>query len=327
MTDVAQLAGVSVATVSRFLNGSAQVTEDKRQAVEQAIRKLNFRPNLSAQSLRSGSSKTIGVLTQDFESPYFNVSLRGVERGLVGSGYAPLVVPGHWQAAEEAERVELLLARGIDALIVLGGSLTDAQLLAFSERLPVAVTGRRLQGPRLASFYANQILGGRMATEHLIALGHRAIAHVAGPSDHPDAIERKEGFMQAHRAAGLPVDPRLIVPGNYLESGGEAALDALMATGLAFSAVFCANDLTLWGLRLALHRRGVQVPQEVALIGFDDVPASRYMTPPVSTVRQPVLEMGQAAAEASLAMLGGQPAGEPQQFELSLTARETSGPA
>lgn len=307
LRDVARLAGVSPATVSRILNGTAVVAEDKRQAVQAAIAQLGFRPNLSARGLRSGSSMTIGVLTQELESPPFTAAVKGIDEGLAGSGYAPVVVPGHWKADEENERVRLLISRHVDALAIVGGSLGDAQVLAFARQLPVAITGRTLAGEQLFSFDIDQREGGRLAAEHLIALGHRRIAQITGLPQQRDARERAEGFMLAHAQAGLAVDPRLIVEGDFQERGGEAAMHTLLDRGLPFTAVVCANDQTLFGARLTLMRRGLRVPEDVSLVGFDDLPITRYMTPPVTTVRQPMLEMGQALAAALLTALGAAP--------------------
>ncbi|WP_067061154.1 LacI family DNA-binding transcriptional regulator [Roseateles chitosanitabidus] len=305
--DVARLAGVSPATVSRILTGAARVAEDKRRAVEAAIQKLKFRPNLSARGLRSGSTHTIGVLTQELESPYFANAAKGVDQALTGSGYAPIVVPGHWNPEEEIERVALLTARKVDGLIVLGGRMSDAQIAELAQQQPVAVIGRRMSAPGVISFYQDQVEGGRLATEHLIQLGHRRIAHIAGPANQVDAQERKEGFMLAHRQAGLSVDPALIVEGDFMEGGGITAMETLLASGHDFTAVFCANDQSLWGAKLVLHRRGVQVPEALSLVGFDDLSQSKYMTPPVTTVRQHTFAMGQAAAWALLAELGAAP--------------------
>ena len=325
--DVARLAGVSPATVSRILTGAARVAEDKRRAVEAAIQKLKFRPNLSARGLRSGSTHTIGVLTQELESPYFANAAKGVDAALTGSGYAPIVVPGHWNPEEEAERVALLTARKVDGLIVLGGRLSDAQLTELAQQQPVALIGRRLSAPGVMSFSQDQVEGGRLATEHLIQLGHRRIAHIAGPASNLDAQERKEGYMRAHREAGLSVDPALIVEGDFMEGGGIAAMEALLAAGHEFSAVFCANDQSLWGAKLVLHRRGLKVPQALSLVGFDDLPQSKYMTPPVTTVRQHTYAMGQAAAWALLHQLGRAPEGEhPPVPPIRLEVRETTAP-
>ncbi len=324
--DVARLAGVSVATVSRILNGTARVAADKREAVEAAIQKLQFRPNLSARSLRSGSTATIGVLTQDLESPYFTGGTKGIEQGLQGSGFAPLLVPGHWNPQEEFDRARLLMARKVDAMIILGGSMQDAQIVEMARQLPIAITGRHLVAPNVFSFHFDQIDGGRVATRHLIGLGHRHIAHIAGPQEHADAIDRKEGYLRAHSEAGLPVDPRLIVRGNYLEEGGFEATRQLLSQGVRFTAIFCSNDQTLWGARLALHEQGLEVPRDVSLVGFDDLPQCLYMTPPVTTIHQSILEMGRAAARAVLAALAGQPAPVENLPPLSLALRGTTRP-
>ena len=325
--DVARLAGVSPATVSRILTGSARVAEDKRRAVEAAIQKLKFRPNLSARGLRSGSTHTIGVLTQELESPYFANAVKGVDEGLTGSGYTPIVVPGHWNPDEESERVALLTARKVDALIVLGGRLGDARLAELAQQLPVAIIGRRTDAAGVFSFSQDQVEGARLATAHLIALGHRRIAHIAGPSNQVDGQERKEGFMLAHRQAGLSVDPALIVEGDFMETGGIAAMETLLGAGHGFTAVFCANDQSLWGAKLVLHRRGMRVPEDLSLVGFDDLPQSKYMTPPVTAVRQHTFAMGQAAAWALLNALGremDEPA--PTVPAIHLEVRETTGP-
>jgi LacI family transcriptional regulator len=212
----------------------------------------------------------------------------------------------------------------VDAMIILGGTLGDDQITELAQQQPIAVTGRHLVAANVYSFHFDQMDGGRVATQHLIELGHKRIAHITGPASHSDAVERKEGYLQAHAEANLSVDPRLIVEGDYLEEGGERAINALLDSGAPFSAVFCANDQTLWGARLALHRRGVDVPGQISLVGFDDMPQSMYMTPPVTTVRQPIHEMGQAAAQSVLRALG---AGDAEPFplpSLSLVVRETT---
>lgn len=322
--DVARLAGVSPSTVSRILNGQVRVSDAKRVAVEEAIRRLGFRPNLSARSLRSGSTQTIGILTQDLESPYFTGGSRGVEEGLEGSGFAPLVVPGHWNPQEEHDRVQLLMARKVDAIIILGGSLRDDQIAEVARRQPVAVTGRQMQAPNVFSFHFDQVGGGMLATQHLIDLGHRRIAHLGGPASHPDAVDRREGYLAAHRRAGLAVDPRLMVESDFLEAGGLQAMEQLLERGVGFTAAFCANDQMLWGARLALHRRAIAVPDAISLVGFDDMPQSRYMTPPVTTVRQPMHALGRQAARAVLRALGLPVADEGPPPALSLMVRDST---
>ena len=244
LLDVAREAGVSPSTVSRILNGTARVAPDKRTAVENAIRKLDFRPNLSARSLKTGTTMTVGILTQDIESPFFNRAMRGIEEGLTISGYAPIIVSGHWNAKEEAERIRLLLARRIDGLVILTGRLDDAQIIEFARHQPIVVTGRKLDAPNVRAQALDQEHGGYLATRHLISLGHKRIAHIVGPLDHGDATERLAGYRRAHEEAGLSVSPELLVQGDFLESGGLLAMNRLLDSGHTFTAVFAANDQT-----------------------------------------------------------------------------------
>jgi LacI family transcriptional regulator len=324
LRDVARLAGVSPSTVSRILNGSARVADDKRLAVEAAIERLRFKPNLSARNLRSGSSMTIGVLAQYLDSPYFGRAIQGLDDGLRGSGYSPIVVPGHWNPREEAERMEVLMARGVDAIAILGGHLPDADVLRFALQQPIVVTGRTLEGPNVQAFAFDQREGGRLATAHLIELGHRHIAHIGGLRSHEDATRRLEGFMLAHAQAALPVDPQLILESNFEASGGVLAMNRLLDLQVPMTAVFCANDQTLMGARLALQRRGLRVPEDLSLVGFDDLPDSAFMSPPTTTVRQPMYELGLTAAAALLRALGRESTTAQILPALSLVVRETT---
>jgi LacI family transcriptional regulator len=304
LLDVASEAGVSPSTVSRILTGRARVTDEKRKAVEHAIQKLNYRPNLAARGFKTGSSMTIGVLLQDVDSPFYGRSMKGIEAGLASSGYAPLIMSGHWDAHEESESVHLLMGRRIDGLIILTGHLDDAQITEFARHQPIVVTGRKLQAPNVRSFMFDQELCGYMATRHLLSLGHRRIAHIAGTRDHSDATERLAGYHRALREVGIELEPALTAQGDFLESGGLLAMNRLLDSGASFTAVFAANDQTAFGARMALYRRGIRVPDDLSLVSVDDLPAAAYLTPPMTTVRQPIYEMGLFAAQALLSMLG-----------------------
>lgn len=304
--EVARIAGVSPSTVSRILNGTARVSDDKRKAVEAAIANLSYKPNLLAQGLKKGRAMTIGILTQDLASPFFTEALMGVEAALAGSGYAPLIVSGHWHADEEAERVELLMARRVDGIVILSGSLSDKQISRFAERLPIVATGRRIDTGQARGIALDQLEGARLATDYLLELGHRQIAFIAGLPEHDDARARLAGYRAALEAAGIAFNPALVVQGNFQESGGLLAVNELLETRQRFSAIFCANDQTAYGARLALYRRGIRVPDDISIIGFDDLPNSNYTTPPLTTVRQPVYEMGKQAARTVLQLLNGE---------------------
>jgi LacI family transcriptional regulator len=320
--EVARVAGVSAATVSRFLNGTAKVSEEKRQAIESVIEKLNYKPNVLAQNLKTGSSRTIGVLTQSLVSGYFADAMAGIDEALQGTGYAPLIVSGHWHADEEAERIELLIARRVDGLVILSGKLKDAQILKLSQRVPIVAFGRDLSAPRAYGFCLDNYWGACEAVGYLIAQGHRNIAFITGPSDHQDALARLAGYRDTLAKHGIKEQQQLIVGGDFQESGGLLAVERLLESKQRFSAIFCANDLTAYGARLALYRRGIRVPEDISVIGFDDLHSSMYTTPPLTTVRQPLFEVGQCLGRAIIKMIGRE-ALEVEVPQLNLVVRES----
>jgi len=303
---VAQAAGVSPSTVSRILNGTAVVSEEKHKAVDEAIARLGFVPNPVARGLAGGRTLSVGVVTQAIDSPFYGGALRGVEDELSRAGYSPLFVSGHWNATHEARCIEMLRSRRVDGIIVLTGRMSDAALAGHARSLPVVVTGRSLKAPGLYALNFDNFEGGRLATHHLLSLGHRRIAFIAGDTRHPDAKERHRGYRAALEAAGLDYDPALVVPGQYHEESGRMAVERLLDSRQPFTAIFAANDQMAFGAALALHRRRLGVPQDVSLVGFDDLAGALYTVPPLSTVHHPVYELGQLAAAAMLQMLAGE---------------------
>ncbi len=303
---VAQAAGVSPSTVSRILNGTAVVSNDKKQAVDHAIATLGFVPNPVARGLAGGRTLSVGVVTQTLDSPFFGGALRGIESELSAAGYSPLFVSGHWNTAHEARCIDELRSRRVDGVIVLAGRLGDAALVSLAQNLPVVVTGRSLQAPGLLSLNFDNFEGGRLATHHLLQLGHRRIAFITGDTRHPDARERQRGYRAALEAAGIAPDPALVVPGQYTEDSGRLAVERLLDSRVPFSAIFAANDQMAFGAVLGLHRRRMQVPRDVSVVGFDDVATATFSIPPLCTVHHPVVEMGQIAARAMLGLLAGE---------------------
>ncbi len=303
---VAAAAGVSPSTVSRILNGTAVVSDDKRAAVDEAVARLGFVPNPMARGLAGGRTLSIGVVTQAIDSPFYGGALRGIEEELGRAGYSPLFVRGHWNAAQEAHCIDTLRSRRVDGLIVLDCRLGDAALSAIAQRLPVVMTGRALRAPGLYALHFDNFEGGRLATQHLLSLGHQRIAFIAGDARHADTKERQRGYRAALEAAGLAFDPALVMPGSYTEDSGRLAVERLLDSRQAFSAIFAANDQMAFGATLALHRRRLHVPGDVSLVGFDDLQTALYSIPPLSTVHHPVYELGQMAATAMLQLLAGE---------------------
>jgi len=303
---VAKAAGVSPSTVSRILNGTAAVDAAKKQAVDEAIKRLGYVPNPVARGLAGGRTLSVGVVTQSIDSPFYGGALRGIEDQLDHAGYNALFVSGHWNAEQEARCVDNLRARRVDGIIVLTGRLSDAALRACAKALPMVVTGRALKAPNLCSIDFDNFEGARLATHHLLALGHRRIAFIAGDPRHVDAIERLRGYRAALEAAGLAFEPELVVPGMFQEEGGRTAVEQLLDSRQPFTAIVAANDQMALGACLGLHRHALHVPQDVSVVGFDDLPFARYMLPPLTTVQHPAYELGQLAGTAMLKLLRGE---------------------
>ena len=300
---VAQAAGVSASTVSRVLNGTAVVSDLKKKAIDDAIANLGFVPNPVARGLAGGRTFSIGVVTQALDSPFYGAAMRGIEDELLPAGYNALFVSGHWNATAEAHCIDVLQSRRVDGIVVLTGRLTDQALKGYAKNQPLVVTGRTLKAPGLFTLNFDNFEGGRLATQHLIQLGHRRIAFITGDAGHPDATERLGGYRAALKESGIAFDRELVVPGEYHELSGLLAVDHLLAKKQRFTAIFAANDQMAVGAALGLQRRSLRVPEDVSVVGFDDLPTSQYAIPPLTSVQQPAYELGRLAASAMLQLL------------------------
>lgn len=300
---VAAASGVSPSTVSRVLSGSAQVSAEKTERVRRAIDELGFVPNTLARALADGRTFNVGLLSQHFESPFYALLLRGIEEVLTPAGYALVVSSGHWNPEEEKRCIASLRARRVDGIIVLTGGLSDEFLVGIARELPVVVTGRTLQAPGLHSLKTDDVEGARVATRHLIERGHARIAFIGGDATHADAQERERGYRLAFEQAGLDVDEALITAGDYIEAGGARAMERLLAQGADFTAVFAANDQMAAGAARVLHSRGLRVPEDVSLVGYDDLLNTAHASPPRTTVDVHIAELGRRAASAMLDLL------------------------
>ena len=302
---VAREAGVSASTVSRIINGTVNVSDERKQAVEAAIAKFDFRPNAAARGLALGKTLTIGVVAQAIDSPFYGEGLRGIEACLRQRGYAPLFMSGNWHEEDEDRCMGELIARGVDGIIVFAGRLSDTKLKRYAKEVTVVVTGRQLRSKGLFSLQIDDRQGAMLAVRHLLELGHRRIAFITGSEDHPDAIERLGGYKKALEEADVGFDPRLVAVGDWHEEGGLRATLELLDARTNFTALFCVNDQTAYGALLALYKKGLSVPGDVSVVGFDDLPSSLYRVPPLTSVRQSIGILGEQSAQAILDMLAG----------------------
>ncbi len=295
--DVSLRAGVSLATVSRVINKNNNVSDKTRQKVLDAMAELDYRPNTIAQSLASNVSNSVGVLVSQLDGPYYGPMMAEIEAALRAQNKHVIIAVGHSDAAVEQDSVEFLLSRGCDALILDVEAVSDDYLVKLSQRsVPIVLINRYIQAMEPCCIYLNNELGGYLATRHMVDLGHRSIAYISGPKNKHDAMERLVGHQRALAEGGLVFDPALYIEGDYKEEGGEAGMLALLQTGKSFSAVVCANDQMASGAIAVCLQRGLVIPRDLSVIGYDNVPFAKYISPKLTTVNNPIHEMGKMAA-------------------------------
>lgn len=323
--EVAELAGVSLATVSRVINPGAKVSEKTRQRVLAAMQELGFQPNSIARSLATRSSNSVGVLVSELHGPFYGAMLSAIEETLRSAGKFVLVAAGHSKEEQEREAIRFLVSRNCDALIVHVEALPDRFLVEHNAKsTPLVVVNRKVRGLADRCFSLNNELGGYLAAQSLLRFKHRKIAYISGPLDWVDAQQRLEGHKRALAEAGVAFDARLLYEGDYHEAGGSDALTHLFNRGIAFSAVVCANDEMAAGAMAAAHDRGLRLPDELSIIGFDDAPISRYVYPRLSTVHYPIADMSHMAARWVLRNVYQQTSLDVQQaFEPSFIERDS----
>lgn len=305
--DIARAANVSKSTVSRVLNGSAAVNEEKKQAVLEAIKRLGFKPNLMAQSLALGKSMSIGVMTQLIGSPFYDSIAQGIISGLTGTNYSPIFVDGRWQQENQADAINILLGRQVDGLVLIGGTVLGSEIIELCQGLPTVIVARELPPDKHHCLFMNNIDGGYKGTKHLIQLGHRKISFIHGVKAHPDAVDRCTGYKNALAEAGIEFDPELVYQGDFSAESGVNAINDFCERKKSFTAVFASNDTMAFGARLALQRHGLSVPEDVSIVGFDDQAESAFMTPPLTTIRQPGKKMGEMAVRGVLSLIDEEP--------------------
>ena len=305
--DVAKESGFSPTTVSIVLSNAPlarYIPGETKERIEKAAKKLGYRPNLYARSLRSKRSQAVGVMVFDMTDPYCTLVLRGIENALYQASYLPILTDVHNERGRFERYLEMLLGRRIEGLIVLANWLfLDINVLADIEKsgVPTAMVGAELRAQSISSVVVDNEAGARAALEHLYSLGHRKIAFIRGPKTLTDSAPRWKGIRAFARTVGLDLDANLIAdlpesrqPISSFE-GGYILTEELLASKRQFSALMAFDDMTAFGAIRALSRAGVIVPDQCSVIGFDDVAPAALCTPALTTVRQPMEGMGSMA--------------------------------
>ncbi len=277
------------------------MSDTLRLRVQEAARALNYRPSRAARTLRVGTSQAVGVVIPDLENPFFTAVVRGIELVLQAAGYTLLLANSDEDAARERNILETLRADGVAGIIFVPiNAARDAYGDVLAPPLQVVAVDRSPTTLRSDLVTVDNVEGTRRGVEHLLALGHREVALLGGPSRHSTAKERERGYEEALRAAGRPIRPELVHYGDFREGGGYDGMTALLALPRRPTAVFVANNLMTLGAFRALHEAGIRIPEELALVGFDDMPWATSLNPPLTAVSQPSQEIGSSAADLLL---------------------------
>ncbi|MEV4620380.1 LacI family DNA-binding transcriptional regulator [Asanoa sp. NPDC049573] len=310
LVQVAKLAGVSPTTVSHVLSGKRWVAESTQETVREVIRQLGYRPNNVARSLRTRRSKMIAVVVPDITNTFYAVLTRGLADAVDVAGYGTYVCNTDGIPEREDSFLADVVDRGVDGVVMAAGNVTgDVGAGPGGLGVPAVRIGSASDDdPHVDLVAPDDEVGSHAAVRHLVDRGSRRIAIIEGP--HATGSGRDDGYRRALTESGIPVDPALMVRGDWTRSGGQKAMHTLMALDERPDAVFCANDLTAIGAIDAAHELGLTVPGDVAIVGFDDVDAATIVNPPLTTVRNPAYETGYTAGELLLSRITGSYAGE-----------------
>lgn len=315
ISDIARQAGVSKATVSRVLNNRAEgVGPETRRRIQDLLSETGFQPSGFARGLATGKSASVGVIIPDIANPFYSLLVRGAEDTLKKSGYSLFLCNSDLDIKKEKEYVSVLIEKGVDGVIIDSAeSDCDCQLELLDEaEIPYILIDRIIEDPtKYAGVYVDNLEGGRKAAEFLLSRPESSLVFINGPIDLSQSRLRQEGVELAVRQMGLPPDRVEILYGDYsIESGRLLMEDCLRrhskpGGGVSFTGVFTANDLIAFGAMRALKQAHVSVPDQVEVIGFDDIEMAELVDPPLSTVSQPAIEMGSRSAAMLLHMMTG----------------------
>lgn len=328
ITDVAVRAGVSKTTVSRVLNGKGELDAATAARVRQVIDELGYVPSAGAVGLARGRTRVIGMLVPSLTWPWMGEVLQGTIDVVESAGFGLMLFTCNRGDESMRQFATQVSAKAFDGLLVVEPEGTLDYITGLHDQgLPVILIDDRGHRPLFPSVATTNRAGGEAAAEHLLELGCRRPAVVTGEDRFGCTKERLAGFSSRFAEAGSPVDPDLVVAGDFMFEGGQDAVARLIEAGAGFDAVFAHNDLSAAGALRALSDAGLRVPEDVAVIGFDDVPMALHTSPPLSTIRQPMRGMGKAAAELLIAHFEGEPLpGEPHIVPTELVVRGSTRP-
>ncbi|MGJ8690873.1 MAG: LacI family DNA-binding transcriptional regulator [Thalassotalea sp.] len=327
--EVSKLAGVSLATVSRVMNKNARVSDKTRDKVLTAMKQLGYRPNSIAQSLASSRSSSIGIMISELSGAFYGLLTEGIEAELRAAGKHVIITPGHSDVDKEKDGIEFLISRNCDAIIIHVEAVSDEYLINLSQgKVPVYIMSRHVKELAERCISLDNELGGYLATKALIEAGHQDIAYIAGPMFKADSFDRLAGHKRALAEASLPFYESLLFIGDFKEVGGSEGLKHFIDKKLSFSAVVCANDEMASGAMKYAREHGYDLPTDLSIVGFDNVIFANYLYPTLTTIDNPVNDMGHMAAKLVLKdVYGDKNTGEIKHiFKPTLIKRDSISP-
>jgi len=327
--DVARQAGVSVSTVSHVLNETRTVSDALRQRVQQAARDLEYEPNAMARSLRIRRSDTLGLMVSDLSNPFFTAVVRGVEDVAQERGYALILCNSNEDPLRERDYLRVLLSRQVDGLMLSPvGQSHESLIRLVQDRFPLVLFDRDISGIDVSTVTLDNERAAFAAVCHLVELGHRRIGMVSGLPSHSTGRDRIAGYRRALREAEIPDDGQLIGVGNSTSEGATVAVSALLDLAERPTAVFATNSLMTIGALIAIQQRGLSVPEDISVVGFDDFLWSAVLRPRLTTVAQPTYELGRTTAELLIDVIHSKGPVTTRKIVLGgqLIVRESSGP-
>src|SRR6201997_655244 len=295
LRDVASRAGVASSTISRYLNGSLQLPSPTRNRVQAAIAELNYRPNALARSLQAGRSYILGLILPDLSNPFFTSVADAAAAAAYREGYSILLCATGNDPNREAHYVNLLVAGQLDGLIYLGAHRRNAALETMRRtELPIIIVDEEIEGVAGGRLFVDNRRGGYLATEHLLHLGHRNIAFIGGEVDLLTTVERRRGYEDALLERGLAPQRKQMFLGEYTTAFGARATRELLAE-VGPTGIFAASDVVAIGVLQAARQLGLIIPEDLSLVGFDDIPMAEMLAPPLTTIWQPAEDLGRTA--------------------------------
>lgn len=328
MREVAERAGVSVTTVSHVINNSRPVNPQTRDRVEEAMQALGYQPNVLARSLRRGVTHTIGIILPDSTNPYFAEVVRGIEDTSFDQGYSVILCNSDNDLDKEHHYTNVLVEKQVDGIIFVAAGLSSENINTLQTRgVPLVLVDRQVPDVRVDNVLADNYHGGWLAANHLIELDHHIIACIAGPKGVRLSSERINGYRQALKSSEINMHAQWIVEGDFQYQSGYLGAEVLFNQQPFPTAIFACNDLMAIGAYRYAHENNLKVPEQLSIVGFDDVRLAAYTNPPLTTIRQSKHVMGARAAELLMERIANQDL-EPRQeiLETNLVIRGSTAP-